>query len=192
MWWLALAAWAREPDEARIERRSLLPPVRLDLGMSLREAVAPAFVARLGVQVARTERFRFDANAAYQAPRALYTPGVWRQMRAWEFSADATYAANRFFSIGPTVGLVYRLYHQQWQLIDDSATPIAGLRANLGLVTTRRWGLVLVARGTLDVDTTRFVLANAEVVTLPPLDGQLALHVDFGHGRVPARPGEDR
>lgn len=179
----ASGAKLNEVEVARAPSR--FPPVRVDLGVAVREGLAPAFVGRLGFQLARSERWRLDANAAFLGPRMLYVPGPQRSFFAIEGAADALYVVNRLFSAGPSAGYAYRLYRQQGRLIDDSGTPVVGVRGDVTLVNARTWALVVVARGLFDLDTTRLVLEDQSVVDVVPLEGQLTLHLDVGHGRIP-------
>ena len=164
-------------------------PLRMDIGTALREDVLPAFVFGIGAQLIRSKRFALEANGVVMPMHTLQYVGPWRSMMNWDASADLTYLASRFFSVGPAAGVQYRLFNQQGSSISRMFVPVAGVRANATFLWARTWSLAITARVTSDLALTRLVFETQQTQILPPVETQIALRLNMGHGK-PA--GEQR
>lgn len=165
-------------------RRVHAPPIRVELRTPFRVGIGPGAALGMGVQIARTRRITFDAAVAYTSGRQLLTPGPFRSMYGFEGTSHVELQVGRFLAVGPMGGVVYEWFVQQGNGIDAFWTPVLGVRVDTWLLRARKWGLGISARATSDLASTQFVLETQQVVTRSPIEGQLGLRFDFGHGRV--------
>lgn len=167
------------------ERRTLLPPLRLDARVALRDQIAPGPLFELGSQLVRTKAMALDLNISYAIPRTILLPGPFRTFSQVSLDADLMFGGGRFLKVGPTGGVSYRVYIQQWQAIEEGFVPQVGVRASSALIQARKWSLVMTARATMDLMVTQLVMETAQVHSLSPYEGQIGLRFNFGHGRDP-------
>ena len=182
----------RHTPRVRGENGLHLLPLRLDTRAAIREGMGTGLLVELGVQLARTRSLLLDANVAYVSPRAILVPGPARNFFAWEFGADALVPVTRWMAVGPSGGVAFRLFRQQGSAIDEAWVPFAGVRTHTTLLSARKGSLAVGLRVTVDLAVTRFVMEDSRVVGLSPVEGQLGLRMNFGHGPQPkARPAEE-
>ena len=183
------AASARDDlDEAvqpqKREPKVRLPPLRLESRAVFRQEANPGSLFELGVQMRRWKKGAIDANIAYAPHHGLALVGPFRTMGSLETTADALYFLGPFLATGPSAGLSFRFYRQQWSPISEGWMPIAGWRLSTSVVRARRWALLVSAKAMVDLAPTELVLETAEIRKLRPVEGQLGLRINFGHGRV--------
>ncbi len=170
-------------------RRIWVPPLRLDSRAAFRDQMAPAAVIEVGAQLTRKRAYAVDMNLSYTTPHGVLLPGPWRSFSQVNLDGDLLFDGGRFLKFGPSAGLGYRIYQQQFQVIDEGFVPQLGLRASSGLLQARKWSLVVTARATVDLVSTNLVMETAQVHRLSPYEGQIGLRFNFGHGHMPeAKP----
>lgn len=169
------------PESAVIERRRVYgTPLRLDTRASLRGGTVPGVVMELASQVVDVKRTTLDLGFAFAWPRGLGLVGPWRTMASADFNVNVMYAANNWIAFGPTAGVSYRLFRQQWAPISELWIPIAGARVSSTIVGARTWKFSLDFKGTADLVPIRLVNETAEVVRLEPLELQIGIRFHIG------------
>lgn len=159
-------------------------PMRMDMGTAFRTDTLPAFVLNIGTLLARSRHFALEANVGVMPMHALQYPGPWRSMMSWDFSADVTWLASRFVAVGPTAGAHYRMFNQQGSAIEQMFVPVAGVRMNATFLRARTWSFAIATKLTSDLTLTQIVLETQQALILPPVEGQIALRFNLGHGSV--------
>jgi len=185
----------RSPVELREVQSSggfRLPPTRLEIRSAFRNGTVPGPVFEFGVQALRYGRFTLDGALSYSGQRSLGLQGPWRTVGAVDSNIDLMVELSNWLGIGPAVGVSTRIFRQQWTDMGAVVTPTVGVRTHMGLLRARRWSLGVSGRFSADLVQTRVAIENAEILTISPLEVQIGMRLQFGHGRDrrPLRGGE--
>lgn len=167
-------------------RRSSVPPLRVATRLVVRPETNPTASFEAGVQVWRSPVFKLDVNVGYLPGRALGMTGPPRSMLSADLSADLVAELGPWLETGPSAGVAYRLFRQQWTAIDELFVPIAGWRLDASVLRARRWSLQLTTKTMLDLAKTELVRETAEVRRLLPAELQVGVRFNFGHGHPPS------
>lgn len=164
-------------------RKVVVPPLRLDTRVVIREHANPGPLIEGQVQVTRTEKVAVDVGVSYTAHHGLGVVGPLRTMGSLDGLVDVRYEIGPWLATGPSAGVGLRFYRQQWTPIEEVWTPTVGWRIDGFLIRARRWGLMISTKVSVDLRRTDLVLATAQIDTLSPVEGQFGLRWAFGHGR---------
>lgn len=162
-------------------------PLRLDTRVVLRGGMLPGAALELGTQVLKREKSEVDLNLAYIPNHALSAPGPWRYNHSIAMGADWLFRPSDFFAFGPTAGVSYVQWMQQWTVLENFVVPYLGGRASASLIRTRTWSVDMTVKGQTDLVFTQLVLENNEIRSLNPFEAQAGMRLTFGHGRVKAK-----
>jgi hypothetical protein len=164
-----------------------LPPTRIEMRFPIRQDLGVFPYFGIGTQVHRRGSFTVDADLGINGGRQIQMRGPWRVQNAASGTLLAMWELGPWLAVGPTGGVDYRWFRQQWTDIASSWVPVVGVRVNSMLIGARKWGFVIGAGATADLARTRFVRETAEVVDLVPLEGFVSTRIVFGHGREQPR-----
>ncbi|MCB9675866.1 MAG: hypothetical protein H6737_12160 [Alphaproteobacteria bacterium] len=159
------------------------PPVRFEVRTGFRDGVAPNPIVEAGVQVVRLGRFTVDGALGYNSHASVVTNGLFRTMGSVNGSVDGLYEIGNWLGVGPTAGLSFRIFRQQFTDIDAALIPVVGLRTHVGLIRARRWSFGLSGKVTADLVRTDLVLDTTAITTVSPFEVQLGGRIQLGHGR---------
>jgi len=159
-------------------------PLRLDTRVVLRGGMMPGASLELGTQILRREKSEVDLNLSYIPNHALSAPGPWRFNHSIAMGADWLFRPSEFFAMGPTAGVSYIQWMQQWAVLENFVVPYVGGRASASLIRARTWSIDMTVKGQTDLVFTQLVLENNEIRSLSPFEAQAGMRITFGHGRV--------
>lgn len=134
----------------------------------------------LGLRARATPRWTFEAMASVVSMRTIRVNGPQRGWMSPDLSASMLYMARPWLAIGPTAGISYRLYRQQWNDIGQVVMPEVGVAGDATVLRARWFALGVAGRGTVDLGRTEYVLETSQVVVQSPWDMQLGLRTTFG------------
>ncbi len=167
-------------------RRSVLPPTRIGMRAGLRPEMNTAFITDFGIQVRRWSKVKLDVAAGVTIPHGLTVPGPLRQLIRADYTAELLYLVGPGLEVGPLLGVSLRTFLQQGTWVGRAVVPIVGARWTMPLVKSRRFAWSLDARGIVDLARVDMVIETREIRALSPLELQMGIRFDFGHGRVRA------
>lgn len=183
---VALAAPRSPAAMAAGERRGFrFPPLRFGLGVGMRPGMQSSFVFSMGAQLKRWKRAKLDGFLGLSAGANLWIPGPFRSLIQTDNLYDLLLPVGHRLEVGPTAGVSFRRYRQQWNDVGVAVTPVLGVRANAPLVLSRRFSWALDARCLFDLLPTQLAVEGREIRPVSPLQIQVAMRFNFGHGRPP-------
>lgn len=166
-------------------RKPIVPPMRVESRVVVRELTVPGLLLEVSFQTWRSRWFTLEAGVSGTAGHGLGLTGPWRTMGNVDGILDFDTEIGPFLSTGPSGGVSVRIFRQQRSDVGTAVVPVAGWRVNATFLRSKRIGLAFTAKAMGDLRPVDLVNDQAEVVRLPRIEGQVGLRVAFGHGRLP-------
>ena len=128
-------------------------------------------------------------TVTFVMPRALGLTGPLRRMTTVDLGVELLGEIGPWLDTGPWAALSLRAFSQDVH-IDLRPVPVAGWRLNATLLRTRTWSTQLTTKVGLDLSPIDLARESAEVRRLIPVEGQVGLRFNLGHGRLPPPAAE--
>lgn len=177
-----------KPQREEGRKKVVGPPLRMGSYAALRGGVTTAAGFELNSKVAGKGRKALDLGLAVSTLQRVDNFQPIRQYSTVAMLVDGVYALTPHVNIGPSLGLAYRPYQQEWRMVSANWIPMAGFRATAGMLTSRTWQMHLTLKGTVDLIQTQMVFATAEIRNLNPLELQVGVRFMFARQRSPLTP----
>lgn len=168
----------------RVEGRKVLaaPPLWVRMGGAIREGTLGSASIMAGTEVFRKGRLRLNVEFGGVVARDLELDLI-RRFGQFDVEGSATVDVVGPVALGVGIGGSYRMYRQQFVMIDQHLVPTAQARLDVPLVSGRKFALVAHVQGKLDLARTELVLPNGELQSLSPVEIQPALILRY-HGAL--------
>lgn len=134
----------------------------------------------LGLRAQASPRWAFESVATMVSLRGIRVNGPQRGWFAADLSASMLYLPRPWLAVGPTAGISYRVYRQQWNNIGQTVMPAIGLAGDATVLRARWFALGVAGRVTGDLGITEYVLETSQVLVQSPWDVQLGIRTTFG------------